>query len=74
LFFNRRVQIITLAARYRIPVIYYDRVFTEIGGLMSYGTSIAEVYRLTGIYVSRILKARSPQICRSRSQPNSILS
>ena len=60
LFFNRRVQLVTLAARYRIPVIYFDRAFTEIGGLISYGTSIAEVYRQIGIYVGRILKGEKP--------------
>jgi putative ABC transport system substrate-binding protein len=60
LFFNRRVQIVTLAASHRIPTIYYDRAFTEIGGLMSYGTNISEVYRQTGIYAGRILKGAKP--------------
>jgi putative tryptophan/tyrosine transport system substrate-binding protein len=60
LFFIRRVQIVTLAASYRVPTIYYDPAFTEIGGLMSYGTSIPEVYRQTGVYVGRILKGEKP--------------
>jgi putative ABC transport system substrate-binding protein len=60
LFFNRRVQIVTLAARYRIPVIYYDRAFAEIGGLISYGTSIAEAYRQIGVYAGRILNGEKP--------------
>jgi putative ABC transport system substrate-binding protein len=60
LFFIRRVQIVTLAASYRVPTIYYDPAFTEIGGLISYGTSIPEVYRQTGVYVGRILKGEKP--------------
>jgi len=57
---NRRVQLVTLAAYHRLPAIYPQREFAEAGGLMSYGTSIAEANRLAGIYVGRVLKGAKP--------------
>ena len=60
LFFNRRVQLATLAARYAIPTVYTVREFAEAGGLMSYGTSLTEAFRLMGIYAGRILKGAKP--------------
>jgi putative ABC transport system substrate-binding protein len=59
-FVDRRAQLASLAARYRIPVIYHDRQFSEAGGLMSYGTSLVEQLREVGIYVGRILKGEKP--------------
>jgi len=59
-FRSRREQIITLAARYGLPVIYSSRESTEIGGLMSYGPDIADAQRLFGVYVGRILKGEKP--------------
>jgi putative ABC transport system substrate-binding protein len=56
LFNNRRQQLATLAARHVMPVIYYDRVFPEAGGLMSYGSNILDQYRQIGVYAGRILK------------------
>jgi len=56
LFNNRRVQLATLAAHYTMPTVSYDRVFTEAGGLVSYGSDILGQYRQVGIYVGRILK------------------
>jgi putative ABC transport system substrate-binding protein len=55
-FDSRRVQFATLAARYVIPTAHVGRDFVEAGGLMSYGTDIADVYRQVGEYVGRILK------------------
>ena len=58
--FGRRDQIVSLAAHYRVPAIYYLRGFAEAGGLMAYGNNIADAYRLVGIYVGRILKGEKP--------------
>jgi putative tryptophan/tyrosine transport system substrate-binding protein len=60
-FFNaRRVQFATLATHYRIPAAYATREFVEIGGLMSYGTDVLDMYRQVGVYVGRILKGANP--------------
>ena len=52
-----------LAARAQqptMPVMYHDRLFTEAGGLMSYGTSLADIYRQVGAYTGRIVKGEKP--------------
>jgi putative ABC transport system substrate-binding protein len=60
-FFNaRRVQLATLAAHYRIPAAYPTREVVEIGGLMSYGTDLLDMYRQVGVYTGRILKGANP--------------
>ena len=56
----RRVQIVQLAARYAVPAVYSGREFTEIGGLISYGSDIAEAYRQVGTYCGLILKGAKP--------------
>jgi putative ABC transport system substrate-binding protein len=53
-------RIIGLAARYSLPAIYPIRQFAAAGGLMSYGDSISDAFRLAGIYTSRILRGESP--------------
>jgi putative ABC transport system substrate-binding protein len=55
-----RVQIATAAARHAIPAIYFSRPFAEAGGLMSYGASDPDDFRLVGVYVGRILKGERP--------------
>src|SRR5262249_16530547 len=58
--FNRRDQIVTLGARHGIPAIYYLRDFANAGGLMAYGNSLTDMYRLVAVYVGRILKGEKP--------------
>jgi putative tryptophan/tyrosine transport system substrate-binding protein len=60
LFVDRSVQLATLAAHHHLPAIYYDRRIVEVGGLMSYGSDIADAVRQAGVYVGRILKGEKP--------------
>src|SRR5262249_51105034 len=59
-FSSRRVQLATLTARHAIPAVWNVREFAEVGGLMSYGTNLADNYRLVGTYAGRILKGAKP--------------
>ena len=60
-FFNaKREQIVLLASRHAIPAIYEQRSFAAAGGLMSYGTNLADSYRQAGVYTGRILKGEKP--------------
>jgi len=60
LFADRRDQIVDLARRYSVPTIYEVREFVAAGGLMSYGTSLPDVYRQVGSLAGRILKGEKP--------------
>ena len=61
LFFGTaRDQLIALAARHAVPTIYQFRQLTEAGGLMSYGTSLADAQRISGVYAGRILRGEIP--------------
>ena len=57
---SKRSQIIGLAARHAIPAIYEAPEAAAAGGLMSYGPSIADVYRQVGVYTGRISKGEKP--------------
>jgi putative ABC transport system substrate-binding protein len=57
---SKRDQIVALAARHAVPALYHRREFTAIGGLMSYGPSLPEVYYQVGDYTGRILKGAKP--------------
>jgi putative ABC transport system substrate-binding protein len=59
-FVSRRVQIAILAARHMVPAIYTIRDYAEAGGLISYGTDVADSLRQQGVYVGRILKGTKP--------------
>src|SRR5262249_11822314 len=59
-FASRRVQIVTLATRHGIPTSFIDRASVEIGGLMSYGSDVGEMFRQVGAYTGQILKGASP--------------
>src|ERR1700731_1990465 len=59
-FDTRRERLVALALQHRVPAIYQFREYAVAGGLMSYGTSITEMYRLGGAFVGRILKGEKP--------------
>ena len=59
-FNNRREQLVVLAARHAVPAIFEWRDFAVAGGLMSYGTSLADAYRQVGVYAGQILKGAKP--------------
>jgi putative ABC transport system substrate-binding protein len=60
LFFNRQVQILTLATRHAVVVIYPARFWADAGGLMSYGSSFSDQFRQAGIYTGRVLRGEKP--------------
>jgi putative ABC transport system substrate-binding protein len=60
LLINRSKQLAELALGHAVPAIFLYREFVEAGGLMSYGASLVEAYRLLGIYASRVLKGEKP--------------
>jgi putative tryptophan/tyrosine transport system substrate-binding protein len=60
LFLNERDKLVALTARHVLPAIYAERELAEAGGLMSYGASRTEAYRIADNYVGRILKGEKP--------------
>jgi putative tryptophan/tyrosine transport system substrate-binding protein len=59
-FLTRRVQLASLTMRHAIPAIFSQREYADIGGLMKYGSNIADAYRQVGVYAGRILKGAKP--------------
>src|SRR5204863_5221161 len=55
-----RERIIALAARHKLPAVYYRRYFVATGGLISYGYDIVDMHRRAAVYVDRILRGEKP--------------
>jgi putative ABC transport system substrate-binding protein len=53
-------EVISLAARYRLPAVYPYRTFAQLGGLLSYGTELTDNFRRAAVYVDRILRGVKP--------------
>jgi putative tryptophan/tyrosine transport system substrate-binding protein len=68
-----RVKIVSLAARYRLPVVYPYRFFAEVGGLLAYGVDLADNFRRAATYVDRIIKGKSRASFPSRLRSSSKL-
>jgi len=60
IFWANRQKIIDFAAKEHLPAMYWDRIFAESGGLMSYGADYADLDRRTAIYVDKILRGAKP--------------
>ena len=59
-FYGLRLRFAMLTARHALPAIYWDRAFPVAGGLMSYGSSVEDMFRQVGVYAGRILKGEKP--------------
>ena len=57
---SNRDLIVKLAARHKLPAVYYDRVFVDSGGLISYGPDFVDQFRRAADYVDRVLKGEKP--------------
>jgi putative ABC transport system substrate-binding protein len=59
-FSNRRIQIVSLTTRHALPTIFSNRNYTDVGGLMSYGPNVTDLFRQVGVYAGRVLKGEKP--------------
>ena len=59
-FYGLRLRFATLTARHALPAVYWDRAFPDTGGLMSYGSSVEDMFRQVGVYAGRILRGEKP--------------
>ena len=64
LFSGKSAELAALASRHAVPTISPYREFVTAGGLMSYGGSVTELYRLVGVYTGRVLKGETRLTCR----------
>src|SRR5207244_6891287 len=69
-FYSRRAQIVTLAARHALPVIYPTSEYPVAGGLISYGPDITHACQQIGVYTGRILKGQNPANLPPMQPPN----
>ncbi len=60
LFFTARAQVVLLTTKYRLPAVFHAREFVDIGGLISYGSSLDQQFRRAAVYVDKILKGAKP--------------
>ena len=60
LVFTARRQVVALAAKHRLPAVYWQREFVDAGGLVSYGSNVAAAFRRAASYVDRILRGAKP--------------
>jgi ABC-type uncharacterized transport system substrate-binding protein len=60
MFVNRRVQLANLTSRHTLPATFHSREIVEAGGLMSYGSDIADAFRQAGVYAGRIINGANP--------------
>jgi putative ABC transport system substrate-binding protein len=58
--FTARNQVVALAAKHRLPAVYWQREYVDSGGLISYGANVADQFRRAAWYVDRILKGAKP--------------
>ncbi len=58
--FSARRQVVSLAAKHRLPAVYWQREFVDAGGLVSYGSNVASAFRRAAWYVDRILNGTKP--------------
>jgi putative ABC transport system substrate-binding protein len=70
---NHRKLIITLAAQYKLPTVYFQRRFVVSGGLISYGADFIDQYRQAASYVDRILKGEKPADLRVQAPTKYVL-
>src|SRR5262249_2481993 len=69
-FQTRRIHLAALATRHALPAAYSVREYVEAGGLMSYGTSLPDMYQQVGLYAARILKGAKPADTPEDPPPN----
>ena len=60
MFVSERRRLVDLAAKHRLPAVYAQRAYVDVGGLMSYGPDVADLFRRAATYVDKILRGARP--------------